>query len=570
MTSFEYKPISLTAPAFRLLRLLKGDDDPIQCQLFESKLAAPEAIGDYAALSYTWGSTFRPCDITMNGSNMSVTKNAYLALRDLRYKEKDRVLWIDVLCIDQSNVEERGQQVQQMGSIYGKAERVIIWLGEATYDTDYVMHYMKQLEKDVIEHTSNDWKVSDEQLVEIWLAVIHHLRDDQKDLLREGLRSLLDRSWFKRVWIIQETANARAAEIVCGGKSILSSTFAVMPSLLEITPPPHCQPILDIMPGPIRNSSWWAEKRDLHTMLIQFCNSEATDPRDNIYALLDISSDAHDTELLKANYGSNLRDVIFDTVSFILNFNGLDSPICCFFDWTLPKFIESLNVLANEVLKCAMDTGQETLVKLLLMRDDVDVNIEVDDKTPLSWAARNGHEAVIKLLLEGNAYVNLRDMDRRTPLLWAARNGHEAVVKLFLKSKANVDLGDWNDRTPLSWAAENGHEAVVKLLLEGKAHVNLADRNGRTPLSWAAENGHEAVVKLLLEGKAKRVSLDENCRTPLLWAARNGHEAAVKMLLEDDRSSVDLWDTSFRTPLQWAEERGHEGVAKLLKSYNAR
>jgi Heterokaryon incompatibility protein (HET) len=52
---------------------------------------------------------------------------------------------INPVCIDQNNEEERGQQVQQMGSIYSQAERVIIWLGEATYDTDYVMHYMKQL-----------------------------------------------------------------------------------------------------------------------------------------------------------------------------------------------------------------------------------------------------------------------------------------------------------------------------------------------------------------------------------------------------------------------------------------
>jgi len=43
----------------------------------------------------------------------------------------------------------KGQQVQQMGSIY-RAERVIIWLGEATYNTDYIMYYMKQL-----DNTSN-------------------------------------------------------------------------------------------------------------------------------------------------------------------------------------------------------------------------------------------------------------------------------------------------------------------------------------------------------------------------------------------------------------------------------
>ncbi|KAH8726097.1 heterokaryon incompatibility protein-domain-containing protein, partial [Phaeosphaeriaceae sp. PMI808] len=317
MTSFKYEPIGLAGPAFRLLRLLKGDDDPIQCQLFESKLPSPEYVRDYAALSYTWGGTSRPCNIVINGSNMMVTKNAYLALQDLRYKEKDRDLWVDALCIDQNNDREREQQVQQMGSIYSKAERVIIWLGESTYDTDCVMRHMKQLEKEGVKHGLNDQNISDKQWVNIWSALEQGLSADQRDLLVEGLRSLLCRRWFKRVWIIQETANARVAEIVCGSKSISASIFALMPSLLEITPDPHCQPILDIMPGALRNSSWWAKKRDLHTMLVKFCNSEATDTRDNIYALLGISLDACDTNLLKANYEKDLQDVIFDTALFL-------------------------------------------------------------------------------------------------------------------------------------------------------------------------------------------------------------------------------------------------------------
>ncbi|KIM96073.1 hypothetical protein OIDMADRAFT_132811, partial [Oidiodendron maius Zn] len=298
MTNFEYKPIILEGPAFRLLRVLKGrDDDPIQCQLFESKIPSSEDISNYAALSYTWGSTSRPCDIIINDSRMTVTKSVYLALRNLRYREKDRVLWVDALSINQSDKNEQGQQVQQMGSIYSKAERVIIWLGEATYNTDY--------------------EISDKQLVDTWLAVVRDLRPDQKALLVKGLQSLLHRNWFKRVWVIQETGNARAADIVCGNKSVLASTFARMPSLLGITLDLHCQSIIDIMPGSLRDSSWWAKKRDLYIMLDKFRDSEATDPKDKIYALLGISSDACNTNLLRADYRKSLQDTIFDTVSFL-------------------------------------------------------------------------------------------------------------------------------------------------------------------------------------------------------------------------------------------------------------
>src|SRR5271168_4182411 len=96
----------------------------------------------------------------------------------------------------------------------------------------------------------------------------------------------------------------------------------------------------------------------------------------------------------------NLQDVIFDTTLFLLNFNELNSPICRFFDWTLPEFLGNLNLLANEVLKCAMNTGHKASVKLLIVRDNVDVNIKVSGQTPLSWAAEKGHEAVVKLLQE--------------------------------------------------------------------------------------------------------------------------------------------------------------------------
>jgi hypothetical protein len=316
------------------------------------------------------------------------------------------------------------------------------------------MHYMKQLEKEYTKHASNGQKISDKQWVNIWSAMVHSLSADQRGLLVEGLQSLLCRNWFKRVWIIQEVASARVAKIVCGGKSVsasifsltpslLESIFALTPSLLKITLDPHCKPILDIMLGPLWNISWWAEKRDLYTMLVKFSKSEATDQRDRIYALLGISSDACDTDFLKANYEKNLQDVIFNTVLFLLNFNELNTPICSFFDWTLPeflgnlKFLGNLNLLANEVLKCAINTGHEAVVELLIVRDDVDVNTkDKGGRTPLSRAALNGHEAVVKLLLEKGAELEAKDEDGRTPLLWAARNGHEAVVKLLREKGA--------------------------------------------------------------------------------------------------------------------------------------
>jgi hypothetical protein len=55
MAFFKYRAIDLEGPAIRLVRLVKGDGDPIQCQLFEAWLHRPEGVVDYEALSYAWG-----------------------------------------------------------------------------------------------------------------------------------------------------------------------------------------------------------------------------------------------------------------------------------------------------------------------------------------------------------------------------------------------------------------------------------------------------------------------------------------------------------------------------------
>jgi hypothetical protein len=121
--------------------------------------------------------------------------------------------------------------------------------------------------------------------------------------------------------------------------------------------------------------------------------------------------------------------------------------------------------------------------------------------TPLSWAAGNGYDAVVKLLLAKDGVdVDLKDSQHsRTPLSWAACGGHKAMVKLLLETgKVEINARDTKGRTPLGWAAWGGHEAVVKLLLEtGKAEIDAKDATGRTPLLWAAQQGNKAMVKLL-------------------------------------------------------------------------
>lgn len=95
----------------------------------------PAIETEFVALSYTWGSTENNAVIHLDGGPVPVTMNLLEALQALRFQDKSRVLWIDALCINQTDLEERASQVNIMRHIYQKAQNVIVWLGPAADDS---------------------------------------------------------------------------------------------------------------------------------------------------------------------------------------------------------------------------------------------------------------------------------------------------------------------------------------------------------------------------------------------------------------------------------------------------
>jgi len=359
MAVYEYQAIDLDRPAVRLLRLLKeGHMDDIRCELFDGWIEQPEGGIAYEALSYTWGSTEKRDRITVNGSTMNVTSNLYAALQHLRLNNQDRILWIDAICINQANDNERSHQVQHMSKIYKEAEQVVVWLGRGTRESDFTMDFMKQLQE-------NNMKVESScmPLAQTSISLAPGRPNIPIDRLHEGMKSMLKQPWFRRIWILQEIANARVATILCGRKSVSARVFTQVPSIIRLQPEPHCQAILDIMPGLSRQKSWWAQKRNLYNLLLKFGKSEATNGRDIIYALLGLSSDAYKSDILLPSYAKSTKEVIRDTTSFLLSPTNQDKSLYSFLDWTLQDFLYNLHSLRSVVLKLAVKNGQEVLVK---------------------------------------------------------------------------------------------------------------------------------------------------------------------------------------------------------------
>lgn len=112
-------------------------DSPIQTYLAEYRL---QENPWYEAVSYTWATEEGDCSLSSQikcgDARLWVTKNCELALRYLRLREPSsaRVLWVDAICINQKDVNERGHQVRIMRDVYSKATRSLIWLGEESKD----------------------------------------------------------------------------------------------------------------------------------------------------------------------------------------------------------------------------------------------------------------------------------------------------------------------------------------------------------------------------------------------------------------------------------------------------
>jgi hypothetical protein len=128
----------------RLLRLAPGLPADRICSSLETHLL-PSIEFEFEALSYTWGSTENNAVIHLGNHLVPVTRNLFEALQALRFQDKPRVLWIDALCINQTDLEERANQVTIMRHIYHKAEKVIVWLGPAADNSHLAVDFLAKL-----------------------------------------------------------------------------------------------------------------------------------------------------------------------------------------------------------------------------------------------------------------------------------------------------------------------------------------------------------------------------------------------------------------------------------------
>ncbi|RDW77857.1 hypothetical protein BP5796_05709 [Coleophoma crateriformis] len=146
----KYDPLIPSRNQIRVLTLHSSTlEDSVQCTLSTISLDFNPA---FSALSYVWGDPKVTAEITVDGTSIQVTTNLEAALRQIRQSFGQFILWVDAVCINQKDDLEKGQQVQLMGDIYKKAERVIGWLGPEQDDSHIALEIFKRIPRATEDH----------------------------------------------------------------------------------------------------------------------------------------------------------------------------------------------------------------------------------------------------------------------------------------------------------------------------------------------------------------------------------------------------------------------------------
>jgi hypothetical protein len=328
---YEYEPLR-SPEHVRLLRVGRRlfFHEP-RCEIFQVPLSEGQ---EFEAISYTWGRHPPSIPISVNGRHLLVTKTVEDLILYMQSIFKSKTYWVDALCINQHDIDERNQQVPRMRDIYQKATRVLVWLGPspstgATLSTNRMIRTLNWVNTKSIETV---------QLLPI-------IREQEEHLFR-SLVDLFTHEWWHRMWIIQEIAVGKSARIRFNDVWITWESLSKVIYMILGDPDLEARLLFYFsqrLPPQIvrkyrlyiRNALFLCQTRDrlqtqaptsdeiaitpapLATLIHDIFHFESKDPHDKIFALFGIISDANMP--FKPDYLMPVNEIFLKTTKHLLS-----------------------------------------------------------------------------------------------------------------------------------------------------------------------------------------------------------------------------------------------------------
>lgn len=222
-----YQHESLPDPRtyIRLLQIRSIDearDIPVHCQI---KGWAIDAAPAYTTMSYTWGDPNLLEVILVDGKKMEVRQNCSYVLRQAWRLKGSNHIWIDAICINQTDNNEKSPQVAMMGSIYQKAVQTLACVGQHESDSEFlyeILHekslwWNKEAKGPLILDFPRAQQIFRLRRADMWGFL---LRNSIKARLLKAFNSFLGRRYFRRAWIYQEVFFGRDIRVCCEDESV--------------------------------------------------------------------------------------------------------------------------------------------------------------------------------------------------------------------------------------------------------------------------------------------------------------------------------------------------------------
>ncbi|KAL8367568.1 hypothetical protein RB599_003451 [Gaeumannomyces hyphopodioides] len=594
----------------RLLQLLphQNRNSRIECQLITCSMLDSGRTHPYEALSYVWGSEKNKLSIYIDGIEQSVRANLHHALSHLRDCFVERVLWIDAICINQDDNEEKGQQVQSMAKIYAKASRVIVWLvdppdsGDQSDNGDQAGGGGRALEAIRAAAAAKHAAAAAEHAA---AAAEHAVAEEQRvdskldERERRAILGLLGRKWFQRIWVLQEVAAARhvlikygSTEIdgyaFCLGLGVLGPFYKTHPNLQTLIPP-----IAHLIKDAVfrrrhdrddtsRPARFSLNIRPLGELVDMYHTRKATVPLDKVYALLGMSSDDPAAKI-EANYTSSWEDLLRKLVHFSLS-NQMSVST---WDGEEVAVIEAKGYVLGEV----SSAGDDVKITWKTAPGHSDAKGEPSSQFTFQASAKAIKKGDVVCLLQGASRSTIiRPCDGFSTIIRIAGPPTNRLPKwahsIMTFPTDLLLVWDWDEFRGESQAGKSyeyfmssrGVPQCPRTGCRCQGHLDKAARLWNFGMLLNGMERYEEAVKSFRKamgvygtGAALR-SVDSTSPGHGLWKKVDKKVLGImdSPFFKDEGAAMEAkYIEHGRTPLSWAAENGHEAVVKLLAAGKA-